>query len=101
MLASSGPRTTNDIMAGCAKATDTRSENGADARASMVLICSNTLYVDPGRRLMALVALVYPSIATVRHALRDHPKVTHVVARRRLVTLRAVPRRLRWVPETR
>jgi hypothetical protein len=60
----------------------------------MVLICSNTLYVDPGSRLMALVALVYPRIATVGHALRDHPKVTHVVARWRLVTLRAVPRRL-------
>ena len=67
----------------------------------VVLVPSHTLYVVPGRRLMAQIALGYVGMFVTGNPSGDHVEVTHVVTRRSLMALCAVGRIWRWVPKNR
>ena len=55
----------------------------------VVLVPSHAADIVPRIGLMAEVALLDPGVLLVRDHHRDHVEVAHVVARRRLVALRA------------
>lgn len=56
----------------------------------MMFVPADTLDVVPGVCLVTEVALLNPCAHLAGDRLRDHFEVPHIVARRRLVTLRAI-----------
>ncbi len=56
----------------------------------MVLVPANTLYVIPGIRAMTEKTLGYSGMFNASHLLGYHFEMPHVVARWRLMTLRAL-----------
>lgn len=63
----------------------------------MMLVPTNTLNVVPRINQVTLVAFVYLRIGLFRHSFRDHLKMFHEMAGRRLVTFSATGRARRWV----
>ena len=71
---------------------------GADGLAAtndwslMVLVPADPLDVVPGIGLMTKVALLHPRVLLTGDRHRDHLEMSHIVARRRLMALRAILR---------
>ena len=63
----------------------------------MVFDPPDALDVIPGCRLVTKKALIHVGVRLARDRGRHHRKVHHVVARRRLMTLRALGRTHRWM----